>query len=78
MLRIERFARAVTEHIADGCVYVSKDQLTERLQACETCSFRTALICSHDSCGCLIWLKAKWRSEKCPADPPRWPGISCS
>jgi hypothetical protein len=77
MLKIERFARAVFEHVADGCAYVSKEQLSERLSACESCDFRDGLRCGHNSCGCFIWLKARWRSEKCPATPPRWPEISC-
>jgi hypothetical protein len=75
MLRIIRFAEAVAEHIADGCVSVSNEQLAERLTACETCEFRRGMICSHSSCGCFLWLKARWRSEKCPANPPRWPAV---
>lgn len=76
MLRIERFAAAVVDHVADGCANVSKEQLAGRLAACESCPFREWLTCGHHSCGCFIWLKARWRSEKCPADPPRWPLIS--
>jgi hypothetical protein len=73
MLRIERFAQAVLEHVADGCAHVSKAELAERLKACESCEHRVGLICTHHSCGCFLWLKARWRSEKCPYDPPRWP-----
>ena len=77
MLNIIRFAEAVAEHVADGCSHVSKEQLTERLAACESCEHRRGLLCGHGSCGCFIWLKARWQSEKCPASPPRWLEISC-
>lgn len=77
MLRIIRFAEAVAVHVADGCAHVSKDQFVDRLAACEACEFRNGLICAHANCRCFIWLKAKWRSEKCPANPPRWPDNAC-
>ena len=67
MLRIERFAKAVIEHVKDGCASVSSEQLAERLRVCEGCPLRHGLRCSHSDCGCFLWLKAKWRSEDCPA-----------
>ena len=77
MLRIERFAAAIIEHVADGCACVSKEQLAARLTACEGCEFREGLRCGHEGCGCFLYVKARWRSEKCPADPPRWPDTAC-
>jgi len=76
MLRIVRFAEALAAHVADRFAYVSRDELSERLSACECCPHRDGLTCAHHSCGCFIWLKARWRSEKCPDNPPRWSEIS--
>src|SRR5437016_376631 len=75
MLRILRFAQAAAAHAADGCANVSKEQLEARLAACEKCEFRHGLMCQHQNCGCFIWLKARLRSESCPATPPRWPAV---
>ena len=77
MLLIERFARAVREHVMDGCAGVSQIQLAERLAACEACEFRIGLRCGHECCGCFLHLKARWRSEKCPAEPSRWRDLAC-
>lgn len=77
MLRIVKFAEAVANHVADGCSYVTNEQLSVRLHACESCEFRDGLFCGHARCGCLIWLKARWQTENCPAEPTRWPKIPC-
>ncbi len=78
MLNILQFAKAVRNHLADGCASVSKEQLAARLSACESCEFRRSLVCAHDACGCLLWLKARWKSEKCPDHPPRWPELQAA
>ena len=72
MLRIDRFLQALAEHWHDGCATVPKSELEQRLRACQECAHRFGLICQHPDCGCLIVLKAQWRSENCPAEPSRW------
>ena len=74
-LQILRFVEAVAEHVADGCQTVTKEQLSERLTACQPCPHRGIVRCRHDDCGCFIWLKARWKSQKCPDNPPRWQEI---
>jgi hypothetical protein len=77
MFRIVRFAEAVAQYVASGCTNVSSEDLADRLSVCEACEFRDGLFCGHDSCGCFLWLKARWKAEKCPATPSKWSEIAC-
>ena len=70
-----RFIEAIENHIKDDCTAVTKEQLTERLLACERCPHRGIFRCRNSDCGCFIWIKARMRSQRCPDNPPRWPEI---
>ena len=73
MLRIVRFAAAVVgARRGRAARTFQKSNPAERLATCEPCDFREVGSSAGISpCGCFIWLKARWRSEDCPAG--KWP-----
>lgn len=64
---------AVANHVADGFSKVSKEELATRLSICEKCPYKAGTTCSK--CGCVLTVKAAWKTSTCPDDPPRWPEI---
>jgi len=60
------FALAVANHTKNNVKYVTKEKLEKRLIDCVNCDFLHKGRCLHRKCGCRIWVKAKWESEKCP------------
>jgi hypothetical protein len=76
--RIWNFALAAARHARDGFRIVTRDELQQRLAACETCPLLVDGRCTHAACGCPIsgdrsayWSKLAWASEGCPDN--RWP-----
>jgi hypothetical protein len=65
----KNFADAVVRHALDGFTAVSDEKFRERLAICEGCEFFKDRKCLK--CGCLMDVKARWASEKCPID--KWP-----
>jgi len=63
---------AVANHVADGMSKVSKQQMATRLEICNKCPLRSLGTCTK--CGCIISVKAGWKTSTCPDD--RWPKIS--
>lgn len=64
-------AEAVVKHAADGMALVDEKTLCHRLAICETCEEQNGSG-NCGVCGCIISLKATWRSESCPL--LKWPG----
>lgn len=60
------FALAVSKHILDNSEKCTKEEYEKRLKICDTCSSRSNNRCSEMNCGCLLEVKASWKSEKCP------------
>ncbi|MFN0055927.1 MAG: DUF6171 family protein [Planctomycetales bacterium] len=63
------FAQALLRHWGDGCRDVEVECYRERLEACGACPLQRETRCLV--CGCRVEIKARWRSETCPAG--RWP-----
>jgi len=63
-MRIIRFLKAVWCWVVGGC----RISLTahQRLQICEDCEHQKEGICLV--CGCLLSMKTKMDTEKCPID----------
>lgn len=68
--RAVNFAGSVVQHAIGGFREVPLVVLEERRTICQECPLRSDRTCSV--CGCLIEIKTRWASEKCPDDPPRW------
>ena len=66
------FAKDLGKYIKEGAPNVSHSQYTERLDACNKCPHLDKESMRCTLCGCLIEHKAKWKTTKCPDNPPRW------
>ena len=71
--RAQNLGRAVVRHVADGATSVDDAVYEQRLAVCRECpSCDTArMVCQEITCGCVLAVKARWRSEHCPLN--RWP-----
>lgn len=63
-------AGALVRHAADGLARVGDDEYAARLVICDHCEQKEGTTCR--ACGCVLALKASWRSEGCPLG--KWPG----
>lgn len=73
--RAWNFGKAVVRHVADGAEQVDESTLQARLDACRVCPScdLERMVCREPECGCLLQIKATWRSESCPRC--KWPAI---
>ena len=71
----KNFVKAAAKHIADGMEKVTIEQFKARIDVCNKCEYRLKNRCTHPKCGCFLDIKAWWKSEDCPDEPPRWPRI---
>ena len=64
---------AVVRHAADGAFKLDDAAYFARLDICRSCGSCDAIrmVCRDPSCGCQLYIKARWRSEKCPQG--KWP-----
>jgi len=69
--KVGSFAKAVVRHAADAGAKTEADILGIRLEICGKCPEQKE-DGSCGVCGCLVSLKASWRSEACPL--LKWPG----
>lgn len=53
---------------SSGYKLVSDEIFEERLDICKECPDFNSAISQCRQCGCLLSIKAKWASEKCPLD----------
>ena len=65
-----RALKFFTKH--KGSPFVSQQDYIERHRACFGCEHYVVASQQCRLCTCLISLKAKLRTEKCPARPSRW------
>ena len=63
-------AKAVLQVLVDPRM-VSNEQYQARLAECEECDFRVNNRCLL--CGCFWATKTRFKTFKCPDNPPRWP-----
>lgn len=74
---MNRFVSAVFRHLGTGLRNVDDKEYARRLAICKSCpQWRKGWICAV--CGCLLKVKARWASESCPLDPPKWPALDDS
>jgi hypothetical protein len=64
----------LTYHIDDGDTIVEPEEVEERLDICEDCSYHSTDEVSNfcDRCGCLTKVRAHLMHEGCPL--AKWPG----
>lgn len=69
------FGKAVVRHVADGGRDVSDEEFFSRLAVCKTCESCDVprMVCREQSCGCQLYVKARWHSENCPQG--KWPRL---
>lgn len=51
-------------------ILASEELMSARLRTCDICPRKLDWQCG--ACGCFIQLKASFKNERCPDDPPRW------
>jgi hypothetical protein len=69
---ISSFARELKTYVANGAPNVTTEDYIERLDACDRCEHVKKPQMRCGLCGCLLEHKAKWKTTKCPDNPPRW------
>ena len=55
-------------HLLDPRQYVTDAQRDARLEICNACEHLTRYSRQCKKCGCVVALKTKLKSEKCPID----------
>lgn len=69
--QMKTFAKAALGHALDGFRSVDDGEFARRIAICEGCEkFTKDRKCSV--CGCFCDIKARWASERCPLEPPKW------
>jgi len=66
------FARALWRHLLDWCRSASRPEQARRKAHCQACEHWQEANDSCRLCGCALWLKRRWKSERCPLNPPKW------
>jgi hypothetical protein len=54
--------------LANGAQNVSKEEYIGRVDVCNTCVHFIHKDYTCGVCGCLMHIKAKWKTSKCPKD----------
>ena len=70
--KASNLTHAATEYILDGLVNVSEEEQQRRMSICMECPLFNKEQQTCRLCGCYMKTKSKWRSGKCPDEPPRW------
>jgi hypothetical protein len=58
------FLSSVTTYVKKGMPDVDKETYGKRMNICNTCEERNHTRCGV--CGCVLAVKCKWETEKCP------------
>lgn len=66
------FTKAATNHVVTGCTDADQITQAERERICRECPIFIKSMTKCGNCGCSLELKWKWKSSKCPLDPPKW------
>lgn len=69
---IKTFSKELTTFVKEGMPSVSEDDYQDRIDACFKCEHFLEKLNRCGLCGCLVEYKARWKTTKCPDDPPRW------
>lgn len=69
------FGTAVVRHASSGMQNVDDGTYTKRLDICRACSSCDVprMVCQEMNCGCALYIKARWTSERCPKDKWQFP-----
>lgn len=68
-------ARAAARFVGSGLKVAPPEVQAERLAICSACPNWIAGGRRCSLCGCMTDYKIKMASERCPAEPPRWPAM---
>ena len=69
---IKTFSKELATFVKEGMPNVSEEDYQERIDACFKCEHFLEALNRCGKCGCLVEFKARWKTTKCPDDPPRW------
>tara|TARA_R100001082_G_scaffold108847_1_gene84805 strand:+ start:2309 stop:2659 length:351 start_codon:yes stop_codon:yes gene_type:complete len=71
---IADFTKESVNFIKQGAPVASPEQYEERMSICVDCEHYTS---AHKCglCGCYMPVKAKWKTTKCAATPPKWEAL---
>lgn len=66
MKKLHNFLKSLLKYIKSGFKNVSQNTYNSRMYVCSNCSYFGEFVCSE--CSCLVHIKAKMSTEKCPLD----------
>jgi gamma-glutamyl:cysteine ligase YbdK (ATP-grasp superfamily) len=66
--KVKSVIKETTTHLANGAQNVSKEEYIGRVDVCNTCVHFIHKDYTCGVCGCLMHIKAKWKTSKCPKD----------
>jgi len=69
---MKSFSKELASFVKEGMPNVSEQDYQDRLDTCFKCEHFLEKLNRCGKCGCLVEFKAKWKTTKCPDDPPRW------
>jgi len=69
---MKSFSKELASFVKEGMPNVSEQDYQDRLDTCFKCEHFLEELNRCGKCGCLVEFKAKWKTTKCPDDPPRW------
>jgi hypothetical protein len=64
--RAKSIIKATTKHVLSGAEHVSEEEYLKRAKECDSCIhfIKKDNVCGI--CGCIMDVKAKWKTSECP------------
>ena len=59
---------SIIDYTKSGFKNTSSEVKQKRLQICQECEYFNPSLVQCKSCGCFLYIKTLWASEKCPID----------
>ena len=69
---VKTFSKEIVKYVAHGAPNVSVEDYIDRLDTCSKCPHIQKEKMQCKICGCVMEMKAKWKTAVCPDNPSRW------
>ena len=66
--KVKSFNDSVQKFISNDLPEVTDSEFFDRMNICKDCEFYNKLQSKCIKCGCFLFVKARWATEKCPID----------
>ena len=67
-MKILNFINSINNYIDSGMLNVSDEIFINRISICKRCDKFDKDLNRCLECGCFLYIKARWSTEKCPLD----------